>query len=208
MMTDYCFSFLEDRFPRVALEAKACEKYLVLKDYEGAVLRAGIACEYISERICAAEDKHSLGRLGHAQRLEQLGMFNIIPGEIYRYFSSIRKLRNIVAHGRPLLDPLKDAQNVHAKLFKIAIWFFKTYGNEDGFVASEYNGPIYSGESTEDIVNKIKPELDGLRDEINKVKNEFNSNNTPEEQEGSIIEEEIESNLEDYLLNNIKEVIY
>ncbi|MCQ2737844.1 MAG: hypothetical protein MJ224_04495 [archaeon] len=144
-MENHCFYFLKDMYPIIVNECAASERFLVDGLYTESIMRAGKAAEIITETVCNFEELDFIVRLGQARRLEELGYKSVLPYEIYTKLDKIRRLRNKAVHGQ-LLNNAKDyAENTHHKLYDVAVWLYKTYG-DDSFVAPDYNGPVYSKE--------------------------------------------------------------
>lgn len=156
-MGDYCFSFLENKFPEFAKECKDVEENVVEKNYKATVLLAGALVEKFTLKVGNLAGIKDLERCSQYERLNKLGRFNIIQFTDQVPFNRARKIRNKVSHGGEASED--DAYVMHRMLYKVAVWFYKKYGDSE-FVPKKYYGPIYvkqepSNESIESMIEKV-----------------------------------------------------
>ncbi|WP_400251471.1 DNA phosphorothioation-dependent restriction protein DptF [Methanobrevibacter smithii] len=157
-MCDYCFSFLEEKFPEFAEKCKEVEVNVVNKHPKAAILLGGSLVEEFTGKICDLADVGHLKDYTQFDRLRELGRYNIIPFYDQKSFDRARKIRNKAAHsdGESTMD---KAYVMHRMLYNVAVWFYKNYGEDPDFVSKKYEGPIYekeelSKDTIEDMVNK------------------------------------------------------
>lgn len=149
-MSNHCFSFLEDDFPKISSECEECEILLVEEHYVDSIKRAGKACELISKVIAKNINRNDLltKEVSQYDILEVLiKKEQVIPADIGRSFDKIRKIRNKVTHGS--YKHVEIIHNLHERLFEICVWFYRDFLLND-FDAPEYKGPVY-----------VSPKVDG-----------------------------------------------
>ena len=141
-MCDYCFSFLEEKFPEFAEKCKEVEVNVVNKHPKAAILLGGSLVEEFTGKICDLADVGHLKDYTQFDRLRELGRYNIIPFYDQKSFDRARKIRNKAAHsdGESTMD---KAYVMHRMLYNVAVWFYKNYGEDPDFVSKKYEGPIY-----------------------------------------------------------------
>lgn len=187
-MESHCFYFLEDMYPIIVNECAASERFLIEGHYIESIVRAGKAAEIITETICNFEELDYIVRLGQAKRLEELGYKSVLPYEIYSKLDKVRRLRNKAVHGKLLNNEKDYADTVHHKLYDIAVWLYKTYG-DDNFIASPYKGPVYSKKEPKDVVDE--PIREPVHDVIQEPKSNFLSNYSFAKYNGSYLLNEL-----------------
>ncbi|WP_042708348.1 DNA phosphorothioation-dependent restriction protein DptF [Methanobrevibacter wolinii] len=144
-MEENCFNFLDDGFGEISEECFYCEKHLVNKDYKDSIFRAGTAAEKIVTLICEIENLDYLSRQNQKRKIKGLVDIKVIPVKLEGNFEFVRRARNNAAH-RNINDLGVRASEVHKKLYEIAVWFYKKYGDEN-FEAPDYNGLIFRNKS-------------------------------------------------------------
>lgn len=128
-MCDYCFSFLEEKFPEFAEKCKEVEVNVVNKHPKAAILLGGSLVEEFTGKICDLADVGHLKDYTQFDRLRELGRYNIIPFYDQKSFDRARKIRNKAAHsdGESTMD---KAYVMHRMLYNVAVWFYKNYGED------------------------------------------------------------------------------
>jgi len=202
-MDNHCFSFLEEDFPKISSECFACEKHLVEGNYSDSIIRAGKACEFITQEIAINIGKPDLNQETQNERLNVL-IYRIqaIPEDIGRNFQKIKRIRNKVVHESIKYEEI--SYNLHKKLFEICVWFYGNFILKE-FNPPKYNGPIYisdkiSEEGLEDKINMhIGRKVDKFKQEIKSLQEDFEEFKKQKIQQNQIEQTtSIKDNLADY----------
>lgn len=96
-MSDFVFSFLEDQFRDIYLDCARMDKNLIEGDGVESILIAGRIAEKITKAIYAMEGIKERED-NQYKRIENLSNANILPKNIKRDLSELRRLRNNVYH--------------------------------------------------------------------------------------------------------------
>ena len=158
VMSNHCFSFLEDDFRYISSECEECEKLLVEGYYKASIKSAGKACEFISKEVAKNIGRKDLIYKKQYPRLKALiEEEQAIPEHIGRHFWKIKDVRDKVTHES--YKHVEIIHNLHKRLFEVCVWFYRDFLLND-LEVQEYNGPVY-----------VSPKVDGeeIAHEIDKV---------------------------------------
>ena len=96
-MSEFCFSFLEEQFRDIYLDCARMDKNLIEGDGVESILIAGRIAEKITKAIYSFEGIRE-NEESQYNRIEKLSNANILPNNIKKDLSEIRRLRNEVYH--------------------------------------------------------------------------------------------------------------
>ena len=121
------FSFLEQKFPSLALLGRKAEEY-VYDDSNGSLIKSGMLCENIIGLICAYNNIELFGDKNDtfASRITRLKREGLLVNDQCFVLHHIRKMRNDAVHKG--FESVEASKGVLTLIHRVASWFALVYG--------------------------------------------------------------------------------
>ena len=152
-MSDFVFSFLEDQFRDIYLDCARMDKNLIEGDGVESILIAGRIAEKITKAIYAMEGIKERED-NQYKRIENLSNANILPKNIKRDLSELRRLRNNVYHNSLSSDGEGGFNPSKSYVQSGGLRDYKTGFNEVKDYSKVSNKASYSSKSNSDYPKK------------------------------------------------------
>lgn len=165
-MSEFCFSFLEDRFRDIYLDCARMDKNLIEGDGVEAILIAGRIAEKITKAIFAFEGIKD-EETSQFKRIEILNNANLLPNNIKNDFSKLRRLRNDVYHNPDIGIAQSNLQSNKPYVQNGGLRDYKTgfnevkdysssYSSEESVSTQPSSNPFLNKDSTKDISGELQ----------------------------------------------------
>lgn len=155
MSNEFLFSFLQQKYKKLADVAEALEKQ-VYNDVPSALSKARLFAEKLAKYVMEMEDINVYYEMKHVEVIHKLYREGILNEEMHFRFEWIRKMGNKAVH-EANFGSVEDALKAHKLTYDLAVWFMELYGHVN-FKAPVYASPkaiVEQTVNTDDIKQTV-----------------------------------------------------
>ncbi|MEK5248995.1 hypothetical protein MKX66_15215 [Bacillus sp. FSL R9-9530] len=136
MSNEFLFSFLQQKYKKLADVAEALEKQ-VYNDVPSALSKARLFAEKLAKYVMEMEDIQVYYEMKHVEVVHKLYREGILNEEMHFRFEWVRKMGNKAVH-EANFGSVEDALKAHKLTYDLAVWFMELYGDVN------FKAPVYA----------------------------------------------------------------